>query len=557
MKVLIIGTGLTGLMAAAGLTGLLSENTSHTGEQEKKRLQVELIGDGGGASPFVHGFNMPLHENDSVETFLEDTIAGGYGLSEPDLALSLCYGSLGLLKDLEKLGISLEKQAGSYSLLKPLGSSWPRVAGTGNHTGAQIMNRLRNLLMNQEGVRFTPDSRVLRLHVEDNRARGVILWNRHLKKLQYRSADCILMASGGFCGIYPFSTNTVDSAGDGIAMAYEAGIPLMDMEFVQFEPSVALYPESLKGKSVITTMFFEGAVLRNSKMERFLKKEDGSGPGECINKDILSKVIYEEIQKGNGTRHGGIYFDATGVGKKRLEEKYGSYVERYRQAGMDITREPFEIAPGPHTSLGGIVISPEGRTCVEGIWAAGEIAGGIHGANRIGGNAGLETLVFGKRAGENILRYLEEQEEQTCREIEYDEVAITVEKESIKGFSLKTLCDLRRDMEDILQKELSIIRNGTGLAAAAYRLDAMAEEVKGAGCGEYPFEKLRLENDLICASLLAHGAKERTESIGCHNRSDGETGDSQYHVIIKKGRKGMEVNRSGEGQGYRNEKDNC
>ena len=110
MKVLIIGTGLTGLMAAAGLTGLLSENTSHTGEQEKKRLQVELIGDGGGASPFVHGFNMPLHENDSVETFLEDTIAGGYGLSEPDLALSLCYGSLGLLKDLEKLGISLENR---------------------------------------------------------------------------------------------------------------------------------------------------------------------------------------------------------------------------------------------------------------------------------------------------------------------------------------------------------------------------------------------------------------------------------------------------------------
>lgn len=541
MKVLIIGTGLTGLMAAASLTGLLAEDASASVEHKKAKVQIELIGDGSGASPYIHGFNLPLDEKDSVQDFLTDTIAGGYGLSRPELVKCLCQDSLELLKDLEKLGVKLEMQDGKYVLLKPLGASWPRVTGSGNHTGAEIRNRLITLLKEQKEVSFTMDSRVLRLDVQEKRVRGVYLWNRRLAKMEYRRADCILLASGGFCGIYPFSTNTADSGGDGIAMAYEAGIQLTDLEFIQFEPSVALYPECLKGKSVITTMFYEGAVLRNADMERFLDKADDSGSGECVNKDILSRAIYEEIQKGMGTRHGGVYFDATGVGKECLEKKYSSYVERYRKAGLDISQVPFEIAPGAHTSLGGIVIDPYARTCVEGIWAAGEITGGIHGANRMGGNAGLETLVFGKRAGKSIGLYMDTEEQHNCGEEERPVPDIPVCRKANKGLRSEALYTMRKEMEDILQKDLYIIRNGEGLTKAAKRLDAMAEEVKNEG-GRLPvFERLRLENDLLCASLLAHSAKERTDSVGCHIRADSEERDSRYHVVIQKKPEGMEI----------------
>lgn len=531
IKVLIVGKGLTGLTAAWNLLE----------KKEQKQVQIEIISDGSGASPYVHGFNVPLHQNDTVEIFKNDTMQGGYGLSNPSLVDCLCEDSVSVPDMLETLQISLEKKDGEYKLLKPLGSTWPRVTGSGNHTGAEIMNRLNSLLNNREDVHFTPSARVLRLDVREGKIRGAVLWDKSKEQFEYREADVIMLASGGFCGIYPFSTNTSDSGGDGIAMAYEAGAMLTDMEFIQFEPSVALYPEGVRKKSVITTMFYEGAVLRNGKNERFMKSEGSEDLGECVGKDALAKAIYKEMQEGTPTEHGGVYFDATGVGIEKLTESYASYVDRYKKVGVDISKEPFEIAPGAHTSLGGVVVGTNGETNIKGLFAAGEVIGGLHGANRVGGNAGLETLVFGKRTADGMHTYLAEMDDKEQNKEAYhgaERIRSLLGEDNHESIEIGEILNIRTKMEQLLQKNLFVIRNGVDLEDTVSLLDEMKNYVRTHYCYEYPFEKVRLENDLICASLLANAALARTESVGCHVRKDSTDGNWKYHVMLKKDEKG-------------------
>lgn len=531
IKVLIVGKGLTGLVAAWQLL-----------EQcDKEQLEIEIVSDGSGASPYVHGFNVPLHPADSVDIFKKDTMEGGYGLSNPELVNCLCEDSEEMPALLESLQVFLEKKDGEYKLLKPLGSTWPRVTGSGNHTGAEIMNRLNALLKSREEVTFTSSARVLRLDVKDGKVQGAVLWDKKKEQFEYREADAVLLANGGFCGIYPFSTNTADSGGDGIAMAYEAGAVLTDMEFIQFEPSVALYPEGVRGKGVITTMFYEGAVLRNGNMERFMKREGDEGPGECVGKDTLAKAIYKEMQEGVPTEHGGVYFDATGVGKEKLLESYDSYVDRYQKVNVDIAKEPFEIAPGAHTSLGGVVVGTTCETNVKGLFAAGEIIGGLHGANRVGGNAGLETLVFGRRAANGICKYLSD-----VKPIRQREDGISVAEwlgfhttgEEQKSISLGEIQEIRSKMEELLQSNLFVIRKGADLKKTVTLLEEMEDYIKSYSSSKNLFEKIRLENDLICASLLAKAALARKESVGCHVRKDSDGGDWHYHVMHCKGADG-------------------
>lgn len=528
IKVLIAGKGLTGLMAAWQIL-----------EQEKSsKLEIEIVSDGSGASPYVHGFNVPLHPDDSVDIFKKDTMEGGYGLSDKKLVDCLCEDSEEMPALLETLQVYLEKKDGEYKLLKPLGSTWPRVTGSGNHTGAEIMNRLYHILKAKQNVSFTSQARVLRLDVQHGKVQGAYLWDKEKEALEYRQADVVLLACGGFCGIYPFSTNMADSGGDGIAAAYEAGAILTDMEFIQFEPSVALYPEGVRQKSVITTMFYEGAVLRNGNMERFMKREEDDGPGECVGKDTLAKAIFKEMQEGVPTEHGGVYFDATGVDAGKMMESYGSYVERYKNVGVDITKEPFEIAPGAHTALGGVVVNTDCETNIQGLFAAGEIIGGLHGANRVGGNAGLETLVFGKRAATGICRYLERIASKKIEKVEAEKNLLFNAASEETCMEEGKIAEMREKMESLLQKNLFVIRNGADLEETVSELETMKDALKRQNGGEHSYKKIRLENDLICASLLANAALTRTESVGCHVRKDSDEGDHRYHVMLQKGEDG-------------------
>mgnify|MGYP000009554840 CR=1 FL=1 len=527
VRIVIVGKGLAGLVCAWQLVK----------KSPKRDINIDIICDGSGASPFVHGFNLPLLKDDSVETFKKDTLQSGYNLANPDLVNCLCEDSAFIPEMLTELGIELKKQNGEYKLLKPLGSSFPRVAGSSNHTGLEIINRIQALLKENKNISFIFNSRALRLDVENGKIKGVLIYNKQSKSFNYVTADVVMLASGGFCGIYPFSTNSNDIGGDGIAMAYEAGALLTDMEFVQFEPSVAVYPQGICGKGVITTMFYEGAVLRNGKNERFMKQRKNSDNCECVSKDILAKAIFNEITNGTPTIHGGVYFDATGVGRKKLIDSYASYVKRYEDVGIDISKEPFEIAPGAHTSLGGVVINTNCATNIKGLFAAGEVTGGLHGANRLGGNAGLETLVFGRRSANGICDYIKNIHDKNININE--EIKVFLDNQNDLPIMTKDeLLHIRQKMQQILKSDLFVVRNCPDLKKSISSLRKMKKHLALHSCQENLYDKIRLENDLICAILLAESSYAREESVGCHIRSDSKNGDTNYNLFIQKDEQG-------------------
>ena len=522
----VIGSGLSGLMAAKAIT-------------EDKNITVMMLKTGLGASPYVHGFNLPLHEEDSAELFKKDTLESGKFQSDVILVDKLCYESDGLLTKLEELGLLVDKDETGYKLLKPLGSSLPRVAGIGNETGIEIIKKIDEIIRKRDNFTLCSGVRALKLMVEDGRIQGILAYHKRRNQFIFIQSKAVILACGGFCNIYPFSTNKFDIGGDGIAMAYEAGLPLVDMEFIQFEPSAAVAPKELKGKSVITTMFYEGAVLRNVYGERFMLQH--SMEGEKVNKDVMSRYIFEEIKKGNGTENGGVYFDATGVGKKKLLESYSSYVERYKNYGIDITEEAFEIAPAPHTSLGGVKITASCETPVYGVFACGEITGGIHGANRIGGNAGLETIIFGSQAGESAKIYLQGMvdEQQHCRWQEWMNTAIHHNHtEDRIEMTMERMDEIRKQMQDILQEYVNVIRCEEGLTEAVKQLSALKEELENAVIKSSDlmiYNWMRLRNDVSTSYLVAVAALERRESAGCHLRDDYPGCiKNKYRIILQK-----------------------
>ncbi len=490
---LIIGGGLAGLTAAwaAG--------------PEKP---VTLLMDGGGASPFIHGFSLPEGPGDSPELLFEDTRRSGRFQNDPALAEKLAEGGPAVQELLKELEISLDREAdGSLSLLRPLGASAPRVASAGNHTGAVLMGKLRERLTVRGNVCFCSGFRALRLLTDSGGITGALAYDRTRNRFVRIKAKAVILACGGFCGIFPFSTNTADIGGDGIAMAYLAGAAVRDLEFIQFEPCVGLSPAGARGKGMITTLFYEGACLRNRAGERFL----GASPeGERLDKDVLSWKIFREIDKGNGTSGGGVWFDAAAVGRERLKEAYPAYLERYAACGIDLANEPVEVAPAPHTSLGGVAIGTDCSTTLPGLFACGEIAGGVHGANRLGGNAGLETMAFGMTAGRSAGRYSRKN------------VGPLGENFQLPVLPAEAREKIRRRMERELSKNLGVIRQETGLCHAILVLEELLEQFAPNEDGEplEYYETLRLQNDLQTAFLLARAALARRESCGCHIRQD-------------------------------------
>ncbi len=509
---LVLGGGLSGWMAARELV-----RAGHT---------VALVREGAGASPWVHGFNVPLLPEDSPAHFLADTLRSGHGICDPALARALCMDAPLAFEAMRDLGLHFNRDANGYQLLRPLGASFPRVASIGNETGVAILKSIRATLQNQ--VLEIPHARAVRLLTEGRRVTGALVFDKKAEQWLRMRAKAVVLACGGFCGIYPVSTNKYDAGGDGIAMAFEAGAPLRDMEFIQFEPSAAVWPKALVGTSMITTMFYQGAVLRNRSGDRFMLQHDEKG--ECVNKDILSQCIAAEIAAGRGTDHQGVYFDATAVGRDVLAREYPSYVDRYESVGIDLATQPVELAPAPHTSLGGVCVNAEGETDIEGLFACGEVTGGIHGANRLGGSAGLETLVFGRRAGQAAARY--------TKEAALTESTIQAPCANGTVSIAPPLQELRARMQSVLADSAGVLRTGEKLAEAMRALEAAQAELLSlipAGNVE-AFEQLRLQNDLMTALLVCTAAHNRDSSVGCHMRTDAPApAETPYYIRLTRG----------------------
>ena len=487
--ILILGGGLSAVCAAYEIV--------KTGTH-----RVDLLSWGGGASPYIHGFCLPIGPGDSEELFFQDTMASGYSQNREDLVRRLCRESLNLPDYFAELGVDIDREGGKPRLVKSLGSSVPRIAGIGNNTGPVMLKTLKERL--RASGRYTEhrNLRALSLVKQGERVVGVRCYNKETDSMETISAGLVILATGGFGRLFPESTNSRDIGGDGCAMAHLAGAAMTDMEFIQFEPSAAVWPPALIGKSVITTMFYEGAVLRGGDGERFMLRH---GPeGEKVGKDVLSKAIAGEIRKGNATPHGGVWFDATPVSRAMWEGIYKPYHDRYLAQGMDISREPMEIAPAAHTTCGGVVIDENCRTGIPGLIACGEVTGGLHGANRLGGNAGLETMVFGRIAGQTALK--DWQEPIHLPENPKKNEAPSADTEG-----------LRKHLEDVLRKALGVIRTESEMQWGLSEVDRMLHRVAD---HENSFAAYRLYNDLVTARLAFEAALARKESLGCHYREN-------------------------------------
>ena len=385
IDVLVIGGGLAGWRAAEAAV--------------KAGASVSLVANGAGNSPDIHAINVPVRPDDSVERFIEDTLRSGRGGCDKSLVEVLCRESV-KLKDEFPFDRNPD---GSYRLLQPLGCSVPRCVSIDHKIGAWALAKIKRELADRVEV--------VKGRVTD------LSFNSQLSTLNSQLGDddascearSVVIATGGWCGKYDFSDNPPELRGDGIDMAVKLGAATRDLDSVQYEPTVALAPERVRGIPVITTMLYEGATFRNASGDEFLADKHA-------NKDEISRAIFAEIEAGRGVLaepgKAGVWFDATKVPRELLDTVYIDTVKRYAAAGVDIHKEPMLVAPAPHTSLGGLVIDTRCRvlqadgTPIPGLFAAGEVTGGIHGFNRIGGNAGTETLVFGRIAGSEAVAYI-------------------------------------------------------------------------------------------------------------------------------------------------------
>jgi len=505
--ILIVGGGLTAYAAAYEIL-------------QNSQLHITILTCGGGASPFIHGFCLPIGDGDSGELFLSDTLSSGYHQSSESLARALCFGTCDLAAYFSELGQEIDRdEGGTYRLLHSLGSSVPRIAGINNAMGPSMLSVLKSRLQKSDRFTLLNGFRAVELIRSGERVIGAKCYDDAGKNFQSIFAGTVILASGGFGRLFPESTNSADIGGDGCAMAYRAGAKLTDMEFIQFEPSAAVWPPQVAGKGIVTTMFYDGAVLRGVNGNRFMLEH--SSAGECVAKDVLSKCIYHEIRKNGASIHGGVWFDATAVSEEKWQTSYKPYLNRYLACGIDLRKEPVEIAPAAHTTCGGILIDEKCRTGVPGLIACGEVTGGLHGANRLGGNAGLETIVFGRIAGATAVS-------------EWAEVTVsdhTEEHGCVESVNQNDLLVMRKQMQSIVRTCLNVIRCGKDMQNGLHQVEDMICLLDD---HHNDFQAYRLYNDLQTVRLALLSAISRLGSVGCHCREDSVEEKEKYRVVIFK-----------------------
>ena len=373
--VVVVGGGLAGLRAALAAA--------------EQGASVTVLSQSAPASTEIMGINAPVAPGDSEESYAQDMMRSGCELASPVHSRVMAKESLKQIQKLETLGLRFDKDADqNYQTLHALGCTYPRVVHQGSETGRMAMKALRMSCMDR-GVVF-----------QKGAVNGLLQWQERICGVtvndEYLLAGSVVLCAGGMSALHPFTTYPAGLQGTMIALAIKAGAEMVDVEFQQFEPCVIVYPSRLRGRILPTTLLKEGGVLRDPQGLDILQSQGIALPG--LQKDVLSRLLSEQIQR-KSTPHGGVWFDLSQVDEVVLKRDHSIFYRPVLMEGIDLCNTPIEVAPAAHTHLGGLRIDEWGRTGVPGLYAAGEICGGIHGANRLGGGSGAETVVFGARAG--------------------------------------------------------------------------------------------------------------------------------------------------------------
>ena len=525
--VLVIGRGVAGLKAAL--------------EASKMGAKVTVVSKGQGASPGVMGFNAPVGPGDSSEIYFADIMQSGAHVNDIKLVRILAEEATSAVLDLENMGLNFVKEDSKYHLLQPLGCSFPRLIHNRNLTTGEEITKLLLKRALQNGVDIIEDVMIINLLKDQNKLIGACGISIKEGSLLCFSAKAAVIATGGSGQIYAFTTYPSDITGDGYAMAYEACAQLKDMEFIQFEPCVVLFPESLRGRIMVTTLLTEGGQLQNGKIERFMLGYDNK-KAEKVQKDELARCIQKEISEGRGTIHGGVYFDVTMLSPKKIIKDYHEDYQILLLGGIDLTRELVEVAPAAHTFLGGVRINEKCETSVAGLFAAGEAVGGVHGANRLGGNAGTESLVFGVRAGKYAGEYALSQKDGENADFSKD--LKKIEEKIYRSLILNKSegpepRSVKKVIQNIMQEKGGIVKNRENLEEAIEELrqvEKMLPELTSENIGEL-IEIHKVKNMLVTAKLIIIASLKRTESRGAHYRDDFPSRKDEYwlkSIILEK-----------------------
>jgi succinate dehydrogenase / fumarate reductase flavoprotein subunit len=417
-----------------------------------------------------------------------------------------------------------------------------------------------------QGIDVYMECTITRLLKDADRVAGAFGYFREDGRYVLFTAKAIVLATGGTGRAYPVTSNSWEYTGDGDALAYEAGAELIDMEFIQFHPTGMVWPPGVRGLLVTEGVRGEGGILRNAKGERFMFKylpettrkeyaeteeearrwvdatlagvqSDARRPPELSTRDNVSRSIYTEVKEGRGSPHGGVFLDVSYLDSERVKKKLPSMYHQFKDlADVDITKVPMEVGPTMHYTMGGVKVDADtAQSCVPGLFAAGEVAAGLHGANRLGGNSLSDLIVFGQRAGLGAANYVKSLS--STPKISQDDIDAGINEMEVPLNRTDGLnpYQLQSELHSILSNYVGIFRVEDELAKAVTLLEELGKKVKNASAGsnkQYnPGWHLckDMKNMLICAQAIAKGALERKESRGAHSRLDYPNADDSSY----------------------------
>ncbi|NTU99609.1 MAG: fumarate reductase subunit A [Methanoregulaceae archaeon] len=501
--VLVIGSGGAGVRAAIEASGY----------GETILVSKTLAGKGGCTTMAEGGYNAVLREQDSCEIHFEDTMNGGAWLNNPALVRILVDEAPQRMGDLLQWGAVFDVTDCCEVAQRPFGGQrFPRTCYAGDRTGHEMISTLIDRLHSTD-VTVENEITIISLLKDGDRVSGAAGLDRR-GDLQVILADSIVLATGGGTKIYDISTNSSSGTGDGYALGFHAGAELIDMEEIQFHPTGAVYPYDARGRLVTEAVRGEGGLLLNTNHERFMEKYDPQRM-ELSTRDVVARAIATEIIEGRGTVNGGVYLDVTHLPRSQIEARLPVMLEQFLKFGVDIRDVPMEVAPTAHHIMGGLRITAEGETTVPGLFACGEVAGGVHGANRLGGNALADTQVFGRRAGEAAGKALK-------REKKADPGGIEAVRERLAAFSQGDVepSSVIRSLQTAMWEGAGIFRNARDLEKTLGIIDHLSTLKMKAPARENLAACFIAGNMLTTARMVARGALLRKESRGAHVRLD-------------------------------------
>jgi succinate dehydrogenase / fumarate reductase, flavoprotein subunit len=559
--VLVIGAGGAGLRAAieasaAGVrVGLVCKSLlgkAHT-----------VMAEGGIAAALAN-----VDERDNWKVHFADTMRGGQYVNQWRMAELHAKEAPDRVRELEAWGAVFDRTKDGRILQRHFGGhKYPRLAHVGDRTGLEMIRTLQDHGVHQ-GIDVYMEHTVLSLLKDGDRVVGAFGYERERGRFKIFRAKAVVLATGGIGRAYKITSNSWEYTGDGHALAYNAGADLIDMEFVQFHPTGMVWPPSVMGILVTEGVRGEGGILTNKEGRRFMfaaipenyrdqtadSEEEGwrycqggkdaRRPPELLTRDHVSRCIVREIKEGRGSQHGGVYLDISWIKQKlpnaaeHIKRKLPSMYHQFKQlADIDITEQPMEVGPTTHYIMGGVHVDPDTQMSrVPGLFAAGECAAGINGANRLGGNSLSDLLVFGKRAGEFAAKFAKEN---SLGKIDNDKVE-SVALEALAPFERRdgeNPYQVQKDLQDTMQDLVGIVRDESEMREALKKIDGFkkrAENAAVSGNREYNpgwHTALDLENLLTVSEAITRAALERKESRGAQFRDDYPDKNEQFAKV--------------------------